>query len=373
MARRRAVIEREDGTEEVTIVDPENDTAALGDFDYIEAAGDDVVWNVKRMKTAEEMSPGGKTDLWVTKFQGKIDAEAFRNKYGGGMFRFHGKHPDGTFYGQRDVEIAGPRMNYSQPNSATPVVSSQIASIGANVLDPFQQRQLELLESMNKRLDALEHSKSNGNDLTELVQSLAALDALRSRGDHNQAPEDAGELIKTVMDAFRQGITIGQEREPSSQPQGTDYVSIIERVAPVVEKILDRAGEARRARIMNAGARPQPATRSSAEPIETPRAAPGRGESLTIDPTVFATIQALARAIVRGVPPEDFAVTLETLLPDEQLFQLRIATGEQVMQNLAQAGTLPEILRTPHAVGYVDQVLGALRNPDEPEAEEPPQ
>ena len=139
-----------------TIVEDDDQQDPLGDLAFFTDADDDVEWGVERYKTADEIrqNPRGRNRVFVTKVSGKVDLVAFKNEFGGGLFRFYGKRENGELYGSKKLELAGPRKSY---NETEPIAAASPAPAGGDRLTRGERMILRTMRQQNQLLARAEH------------------------------------------------------------------------------------------------------------------------------------------------------------------------------------------------------------------------
>ena len=330
----------------------------LGDLAALAEADQDWRWQVHRLKSREEQAsnPRGKPRVWVTTIHGPVDLADFHQRRGGGTYEFWGSH-EGSLRRRVTVELDG---------LPKPAVEPSAQAVGApgpppvnNATDPSL---LRLMVRLDDRLERLERipAPAEKSSITELVNALGSLDAMRHRGLEAPANPDK-ELFSTFVAVLQQGIELGQAREPiPAGAGGTDWVKVIETAAPIFNRVFDRMGQRHP---VPRTTRP-PVEASHAEVLDHPGATPDDMPAIRMQ----SLVDSMARAIAEQVEPADFAGTVEHILTAEETAMLRMTTAEALIADLrARAGGRYPILNTEDAQLFVDYVLTELRTPAEVE------
>lgn len=330
-------------------------------------------WSIWRLRTPDEMArepQGGEWEHVATKI-GPLDEEWTRANLGGGTFEFRGYFDSGDGNGRNlkrkpIIPIAGPRKNFAAP---TPSANPAVQLPANNGLTRGERILLKMARETQARLERLEHAPAPAppapQSLKDLVESLVAIDTLRARNMPAPQPTDT-EMLGSMMEVLRQGIEIGQVREPAAAGEGgTDWLKVAEAAMPVIERVLSVRGR-RMA--------PPPGVRtgsSSATVIETPpppaAEAPAGPENQSHRwETAF---ESLAGAIAENEDPADFAVTLERILNTQELAIARLEP-DQLIVRLKRAAEVFPILATLPGQAYIAQVLQELNQPPEAESDD---
>jgi hypothetical protein len=375
MARQRVVVDPDidpNGTEpDEGLTQAELDQAAAGDIAML---GDpqftDYEWSIFRQRTRAEIlaNPGPAWEFW-TKKVGPLDSTEMQIELGGGTFEFRGYFNNGDGNGKvirrkPIITFAGPRKPSDPTPPPAPAATSQ--SVPA-ATDPALVAMLKL---MDDRLDRLERQPApQGTSLKDLAETMVMLDKLRQPSQVADTPDPLA-TAQGFMDAVRQGIELGQAREPlpADVERGTDWAKILDTAAPILERVFAGAAAARR---VQAAPRPAPraATDSHAEVVNDPPPAPA-AEVVTPEMEVarartMALIDALARAISTQVEPTDFAGTVADILTDDELGMMLSGPPEIVIGELTSMQARYPILGTDAAKAYIGAVLNELRSPTE--------
>lgn len=365
----------------VTNVDPDDVDAELAEAEDVEQGkvgnlfaihGDEwaeVEWSIQRYRTRQEIGndPAGLKTEWVADHYGEVNGQEMAHQLGGGTFRFMGyrKADDGRkrLIYNKPIAIAGPRRDHSYvppPPAPVPVITN-----GAPHSDPLLR---DLLDRMDRRLERLEeHGRVTPPQQTSLKDMAETMVLLNGLNGHQREPN--GEVVKQMLGFVQQGVDLANSQGGGSGG-GTDWAKLAETVMPIARDFLDQVRETRRMR--EAARRGRPVSRAEvvdpAGGSPTPPTEPQPIDAAEI--RALAVIDALSRAIVEGEQPEDFAVTLEALLPAPELFQLKAATSTEMVMSalIAKAGDHYPVLKTPQAAQYVDRVLTEIRT-DPPAAE----
>jgi len=400
MARHRSTA---DPGSDIDEIDRQIEQEAVGDLELFDSSEfNDYEWVINRMRSREEIAadPTGPVMEFWTKKVGPLDYAQLREELGGGAFELRGSvRVDGRKILQRKPvrRFAGPRLKYP----GAPLVTAN--GVGAPA-PPANDAIARILERMDQRLSLLESGGGKSN-LSELVHSLAALDALRDRNQPAPPPPAPGigelvtalkgihemsgssaprepnsvEFAKEMVGMLHQGITIGQAREPiavSGDGDGPNYMPVVEKVIDIFSAMMARRQSPPR---QPAGTPPQPAGRVHVEPTPVPVTQPGPPSSATVvddepeAPPVTdlsrwnVATEATYRAMLSGDDPGDFAGSLEHILNDAELSLIRDGnpppSAKQVLVFLGPLSTqFPQLMTTQGEV-YLDAVLAALRNP----------
>jgi hypothetical protein len=343
----------------VVVEDDEPDEDPFGDLAFFSGAEDDVEWGVERYKTGDEQrqNPRGRNRVFVTKIEGKVDLVAFQREFGGGVFRFWGKRGNGTFYGAKKVEIAGPRRSYE----AEPPPSVAAVTSSANGLTRGERMIIRAMRDQNLLLaQALAKTTAPppSSNITELVNALAAMDQLRGRG---APPSDAGlakEMFTAMSTAFTQGISLGQEREPapaSSEDKGTDWAKIFDNGLAVMERMSRRGGPPRKvAPGANGEVPPQPPpTTSSAEVVD----------AQVMNAEAARWITAIDRLESLMPAADEAAEEIDVIMTEQDLTSALQYPNAAVIDQIIARVSSGSPLATPDGRAYLDLVLEELRKP----------
>lgn len=349
-----------DGPDPTELEDEDlNDVGAFNDARYT-----DYLWYVWRRHTGGPVGPRSKNSpkvqTFVATYVGQLDLARVSSDVGGGAFRIMG-YLNGVLHEKLNIDFEGPPKVYDAPEPAAPrpaapfpAPTPQLAGdVGALILN----RLAELERKMANPAPAAAAPQVFG-----LNEVLSLVDRLRPSED----PASRKVQIESMLQLLQTGVNIGQGRPVSvgddDEESGKGWPDVIHEALPVIRDIVANIPRPRGAAPPPASAPPAPAP-SSATVVEEP-APPA------LDYRWLAAVDALARAIVSELPAGDFAMTLETLLHQDEIFRLKSAPTAMVMTEVrkAAAGQLP-ILDSQHAEAYVDQVLRELREPSEADGE----
>lgn len=339
-----------DDEEEDQIRNEVGDIAELADPTYRSWT-----WWVYRKKSDAEMSrdPRGKQRVFCTKVVGPLDVTEIQGRFGGGVFDFWG-YFDGRLKMRVEHELEGPVKMYAPvtpPPTPPPVSASSNGPVSSDPMVAMLQGQQRILEAILKRLEA-PPPQPQGLTLKDLVMLMPLF--------QNQGT--GTEVIQQMAGLFKMGAEVRGTIEGGGEKNTTE--AILSAVVPAVERLATAVMTQRRSGPRPSVARrPVPtspdgaATVPEADVIEVPPLdiAAARG---------MAVVDALARAIVRGDDPGDFAATAEAILTDEDLHLMRAASDEQVITQLRQdAGGKYPVLERDDAAAFISAVLAELRSP----------
>ena len=336
-------------------------------------------WSIWRRRLAEEIARDPDGGEWerVTVKTGPLDEEWTQANLGGGTFDLRGYFDSGDGNGKNMkrrvlVTIAGPRKNFA---AAPPTPAALVVPNGAG-LSRSERILIKMLRAMDQRLERIERAPAVPTAPTappptmrEMVETMVALETLRSKTGP-AAPQTDSQFLQLAMDTLRQGIEIGQSRDPAPAGDGgTDWSKVAEMALPVIDRMIAH----------RQGRRVPPRAPSGAEVVSsTPTApappAPPDPETPRVSHRWVTAIESLARAVLLGEDPVEWAYWLQSTLEPSEFGLLRLGDVDRVMTDVrAVAGTREElaILHTDHAREFVAAVLDEIKNPtaeDEPES-----
>lgn len=383
------------------------DAKAMGDLADLDAPGfADWEWNVYRLRTAEEMARSGTRSprVWITKRVGPINLNEIHADYGGGWFEFWGKQ-NGVTLRKFRRELEGepkliqtktlPAVNQSvqAPNGAA--LSSAPVDVESAVRRAVlaerrrAEKELERREreaerrALDERLARLEQliqqaataprtPAGKSESLKELMEVAMMMRSLSGEGAAGVNPLD---LLKSAREWMEQGILLGEKREPGDPEGGAGWnAERVSAIAQSLAQILTRFTPPPR----RPGGPPPPtpagptttnANGSSATVVDAPAAATPAHRYKT-------AIEAVARGMVTGKDPADIADSLEDMLDESEVMELRTAVVPPD-GHPATAAEVLEFVRIQHGIGpfpqlespggkvYMDSVLTALRTDDD--------
>lgn len=357
-----------------------------------------VAWSIHRYRSREEIArdPNGKPEEWVADMEGPLKGSDIVMAIGGGTFHFYGHVPKASggvkLAHNRILTLAGPRRDFSLPvgNGAAPAPAAAVALAPA-VPDTTQQLLREMIDIQRRNDDrfiallttlatreppaAPAPQPSRETKLTDVIAAVAQMKQMTG-GDGNGSMD----VVKSVFDAFRQGLELGQEREPLPANGGDPNPAgpWIERGLSLVEAMIRRSQM------------PQPRPRPPGAPGAAPGASPAAGAAPGPPPASEATVvderpavphehrwatavETLYRGMLNGRMPDDIAASIADMLDDTEVAQLKGSPGEeptadQVLTYLAPLVAQYPQLTTEQGKVYVGSVLASLRTLDEPEA-----
>jgi hypothetical protein len=372
--------------EDMNLEDP-NVAEKIGDLaDLDDPQFSEWEWTIYRLRTPDEMQRANTRNqrVWVAKATGPISLPDVQAQHGGGWYEFWGKENNvlkrkfrREIEGEKRIKTAvvpAPEMN------GTPRVRrrSQTRRLMEMMLENQRRsddRMMALLTAMVTRPhDPVPPAPQVPiPSITDLVGALGSLKNLTGK-DGNQ---NAGELqiVKSVMDSFRQGLELGQTREPI-ESDGSDPNPIL----PVIDKGLDIFGRLiqqwaqRRPVPPGTPPRPSPSGATVVDPPPPPPPAPA-----TSDPGEHrwrTAVSTVYRGMMNGRDPRDIAATLEDILDESEVQNLRGTPGAEPTVDHVLAYLAPLMADFPHLAGeqgriYLGGVLAGLRaiEPEVVEAE----
>jgi hypothetical protein len=346
MARARPTDEQPE-----SVVEPFDPDA--GDLDHLTLATPDWRWTVYRKLRPEEkhIFPGQHSVL-LCKLEGPVDLDQIRRDYGGGTYEFWG-----TIVGQRGLQakpvisIAGElKPAATTPDKALPAVTVA-AQPPTNGMSPelvaLLSGQQRLLEAINARLAA--PARAEGLGIKDLLTLMPLL----------RPPEpDPKAQVNGMLELVKTGIELGTQRDPVETEPG---VMIWEKIAPSLERLATAVLTRR-----PGGPTPRPPARTAEATVVEPGGAapPPSLDDLERDARLTTLVGGLARALAQGDPVQDFAETVERILPSEDVFMLKSMAAEDLAKELRErAGERYPALQTEAAQGYIAALLEELRNP----------
>lgn len=331
------------------------DLASLGSPDY-----QDWKWVIYRLRSQAEMARLRTKErrVWVGECSGPINFGQVQSEHGGGVFEFWGFY-EGKLRKRPHVELAGPIKSFPTPESfAAPVAAvAAAAAAPAQAGNGFPTEAVLLLQRLVDRVERLETSRAHvpaPQGMT--MKDVLALVPILQREPSQPMPADS---IKEMVGIFREGIELGRASEPTEQ---STTAVVIEKLAPLLQKILEQQFSARR--------RPQPQPHPQTNPGGQPTVSHAEVVE-TIEPTpseirMGAVVDSLSRAIAEDLDPADMAATIEVVLTAEEVAMLKQSSADQVMESLGEVRERYPLLGDERAKVYVSEVLEALRNPEHP-------
>lgn len=353
------------------------DLAALADSAFA-----DWTWHIYRLRSFEDMArlKSREQRVWVLSPKGPIDVAALRDAVGGGTFEVWG-YLAGKLQTKMKFELEGPPKLYTPPAPPTPTapVAVDPSTRVTNGTDPVL---LAMLQKQDKMLELLAANlaKSAAPAATPAVQGFSFREMLQLatmlRGNGGQGGVD----LKDMVALFQQGIEAG-----GAAANGNDKTTlemILEKGLPMIERIAANAlrrGPARPTPRPGPGPAPGPSAAPAREPsmatvLETPAEDPAHNRPApqpSHEETVrwAAAVDALARAIEAGTPPEDFADTLDDLLLAAEIDLMLAGGAPAVMAQIRTASDRYPVFAAPEpgaedrAELYITAVLEALVEP----------
>lgn len=337
------------------------DERDLGDLAALIHAEEGWRWQVHRLKSPDEQAknPRGKPRVWVTTINGALDLQDFHARHGGGAYEFWGSF-NGEFLKKLRIELDGPPRFHDPTPPPTVVTTTPPTPNLSN--DPMMMRLGLLLEDVTRRLQTIESravAPVRSEGISEVIAGVKAINEM-------VAPRNGGsdhELLNGFLDMFRQGLAMGQERDPvpvsDQEPRGTDWGKVVE----VFGSTIERLSAARRVPQRGAPppAAPTPAapspTGSSAEVVEPPVMSAEAARWIT-------ALDRLETSLKAGVGPDDAAEELDVILTDADLEQVLPFPNAPVIAQIVQRVRSDSVLATPDGRAYLELVLDELRKPD---------
>ena len=332
------------------------DAPDAGDLEHLMNAGPEWRWSIyRRLTSAEKANYPGQHRVWLASAEGRMDIPAFQAEWGGGTFDFFG-----TIEGEQGLKK---RRTISLRGALKPLAPVEVPQTmhTPSQLQPSGPTTTELailktLEAISTRL-ATPPPAAPGLTIKDLIEWQKVM-----VGNQPEAP-DGSKVVEAMIGMLERGIGIGTEH---SGERSTAEV-IVDKVLPSVEKLASAIMTARR-RPMVPNPRAPEAEVVGGQPTPAPPAPPTETE--TEDYAEAATWTTVVLSLVRAlqsqlgpdpVEPEDFAATLEHVLPDEDLEALaRLTPQDAIRQLAAMAPPHREILSTPQALDFVTKVLVEL-------------
>lgn len=345
-------------------------SAEAGDvYELADSRYTDWKWWVYRNKTKEELAlnPGASPRVLMGKVLGPLDVIAIQEQYGGGVFEFWGFF-DGELRKRPTIEIDGPRKTHNVP----PVVTTTTPSPATSSAPAVDNTRMDRLERMLERV--LEQRPA---PVAAAPKGLTFEDALRLFEMMNAKAAPPGAMFGEMVSVFKLGAELRGSVEPGD-PKSTGEM-ILEKAMPLFEKIAtvvaSRVATAppprRRAPDTppaSAPGGPTPGSVSSAEVVED---APEDAEASDARARIVTLVGSLARAIAEKSDPEDFALTVDSILTPAEVVLLEdpSTTVDNLLaqMNLATGGR-HVILSTDAARTFVEAVLLELRRVDDDDA-----
>lgn len=332
------------------------DMSILSDARFAEWA-----WHIFRLRGADEPSnreSGGNPRIWCDKQIGPLDLSLIQSKHGGGVFEIWCKDPSGVLRRKFRQEIAGPRKRYAPPpaeptpaNLSAPVPAAPGAAAHGDTVLRMLERQGQVLEQLLRERNT--RKEQSAGDVLELAAKIAAM-------SHPRPQESAGDMLAVLKEGMQLQAQVSGGGEASTTAQ------ILEKSLPVIERVLTTWLTPRKP-----APKPQPrpaaaavpVTESSATVIEEPTPAE---EPVQENHRMTTAVEACARSLAQGQPPEDFAVTLENILNEQELGLVRMATPDMLLSQMrAHAGGQFPILEHESALPFITGVLAELNTPPE--------
>ncbi len=343
-----------------------------GDMNVLsDAAFTDWSWIIYYLRTPDEMARLHTKEqrVLITKLVGPLDILQVQGICGGGSFEIRGTF-EGRLRARLRIDLAGPKKDYNAPVAPTPAAVQAFAMraprsrLERHVLRTLR-RQGQVLEQLVARAGTPATPAAPGAQGITLTDIINLADKLAQR--QNPAPE--ANTLNTVVDAFKQGMSLAQEL--GGGPERTQTEIIMEKAMPVAERLLGAILTGARRR------QPAPTPRPGSPPAPDPSAAVP-GEAHVVEPEsppdldtvrMMGAVDALARAIEARRPPEEFAATLEDLLSPDQLSVLLFSPQDEVIGSVLAAAPKYPVLAGDGARAYLTAVLTTLKAEPEGEAD----
>lgn len=375
--------------------DEANDMGDLADLDS--PTWSDWEWNIYRLRTAEDMARSGTRSprVWISKRVGPINLNEIQADYGGGWFEFWGKKGGVTLRKFRRELEGEPKLVKTVP---TPTAAASSApTIGPNGTQQLsvdeavrralarQRRQYDRekeqrerdeerrraderfarLEQMIQAQASAPRSSGKSESMKDMIEALVMLKQLNPDATAAMSPLDLLNAARSWMD---QGIMLGEKREPGAADGGAGWTG--EHVAAIVQsaaQVLQRFTPAPRR-----GPAPPPGSAAGPSVAEVLPDPPKPAQDSSPLYRWKGAIEAVARGMVNGKGPDEMAATVEDLLNEEELANLK---GQQMADGLfhptaAEAlgwletqglGKFPQ-LESPGGLVYLDSVLAEVRS-----------
>lgn len=330
-----------------TIIHP-NAESSEGDGDElaIEWLGDDALqleapefqtarWTVYRLNADGTIPEGSRVGRYCGKFEGPLDLEKVRERWGGGVFRMIASMPDRRRKWLQ-IEIEG-----------APVVEA-VAQPAPVVPDVAESKLEGELRALREEIATLKQTAAAPPPPDPMQMFATAIQLVR---------ETTPQPTTQLFDVFEKGLKIGRD----STGDGDSWLSAVREVVPPILETLNKP-------------RP-PAPPSTAPSAAATRAAAASGAGKPAPPSAEdrertrkqLVTTMLADALERNLPIEELAEQADIVLEEGEMMAIRVASADQLLQAIG-----PELLqqypslRTEHARQYLDALIRELnREPDD--------
>lgn len=315
-------------------------------------------WHIFRLRGADELpsrESGANPRIWCDKQVGPLDLSLIQSRHGGGVYEIWCKDPDNVLRRKLRQEIAGPRKVYAPMAAAAatpapaPAPAPAANSTALDMLARAIERQGQLLEQLVRQ--------PKGQSAVEVLEMASRISSMT-----NPRPQESASDVLSVL---KEGMAL--QAQIAGGGEASTAEKLLERALPTLERLLGQMLAPRR------GPGPKPAAprptgeavpTSSATVVEDPK--PGEGEPVAENHRMSTAVEACAKSLATGQAPEDFAVTLENILNEQELGLLRMAGPDMLLgQMRAHAGGRFPVLEHENALPFVTAVLAELNAPPE--------
>lgn len=312
-------------------------------------------WHIFRLRGPDEqgLRESANARIWCDRQTGPLDLATIQAKHGGGLFEIWCKDPRGILRRKFRQAIAGPRKQYNaaEPNvTTTPPPAPGHAS--SDPLLRILERQGELLEQLIRATNSSSKDKSpSALEVLEVAAKIANMNSPRPAQSANE-----------LLDVLKEGMAL--QAQVAGGGESSTAEKLLEKSLPVIERVL--AGMLAPRRPAPRPAPPgTPVPTSVATVVEEPTPEP-QAEPVQETHRMTTAVEAFARAIGQGQAPEDFAVTLESILNEQELGLVRMSPAPLLLEQMRKnaGGRLP-LLEHENAEPYLAAVLADLNRDDD--------
>lgn len=411
--------------------DDENPAAKAdgGDLDDLDDPEyPELKWSIFRILTPEQMAARGQREprVWVGSHIGPISLSDVQSRFGGGKFEFFGKQgrllrrkamrfiegdpiivktplqtadvSRGTLVpvvGVNGVENGSPRVGTSdaiaqhqirrlkqrlrteraeREREANARAESDREERLQQQLRESEERTTRLLESVNARLATPPPAAAPAPPPPLGIMEMLAL--IKAAKDIGGGGGDATTLAKMGLDFFRQGITIGEGRDPKTDDDAGGTPAWVEPAIQVLNTLLARGGRppmpSRPPGAAPAGAAPPPAgspAPSATHPVSEAVVVTEPTQGATPEHRWHTAVESVYRGMLEGKDPGNIAASLEDMLNAAEYGMLRGGpeggpSADQIITHLPIMAQFPQ-LATEQGKVYLTAVLTAMRTEDD--------